>query len=391
MRGFWLVVVGCLLTMGLGSSRSAMAAGDLSQALQNIVETYEVPGIAAAVTDRDGILAMGCAGVRRTGGEQAIDINDKFHLGSCGKAMTATVIAKLVEDGQLSWNMTLGEVFDEQKDRMQPGYADITLAQLLTHRSGMPANPPRAELNKWRQYDDPMLLHDGRMLLLVDTIQRPLEHQPGEAFLYSNLGYVAAALMAEQVTGKVWERLVRERLFVPLKLSSAGFGPPNSPQSPGRINPMSMNDAPAAMGHDAQGIPAGYAISADNPQVISPAGTIHMSLPDWTVFARAHLDAGRGYPRLLSASTFQRLHTPAPKQGDNDPLYAMGWGQTSSEAWTRGPALFHQGSNTLWLTQIWIAPKRDLAICVAVNQGGEKAEKACNAAVAKIVEIMGRD
>lgn len=383
-----LLLLMAMLMVGL-TNLHVQAARDLSRELQAVVEEYEVPGMVAAVTDRNGILALGTAGVRQAGEKRRVEITDPFHLGSCGKAMTATVLAMLVEDGVLSWDMTLGEVFPENIDQMQPGYEKITLSQLLTHRSGMPANPPLATLDKWREYQSPMLLHEGRMLLFVETVQRPLEHQPGEGFLYSNLGYVTAALMAEQATGKVWERIVREKLFNPMKLKTAGFGPPNGTNAPARASDPRLKTTPVPMGHDKDGKPAGYSPLADNPALISPAGTIHMSVIDWAVFAQAHLDAGDGYPRMLSAATFEKMHTPAPERDENDPAYAMGWGVTTQESWTQGPALFHQGSNTLWLTQIWIAPKRDIAILVAANQGGEQAEKACNAAVERIVEMLG--
>ena len=66
-------------------------------------------GMAAFVLRGERIIAQGVAGVRKRGTAERITLDDRFHLGSCTKAMTATLVAMLVEEGRLNWTATLGE------------------------------------------------------------------------------------------------------------------------------------------------------------------------------------------------------------------------------------------------------------------------------------------
>jgi D-alanyl-D-alanine carboxypeptidase len=182
-------------------------------------------------------------------------------------------------------------------------------------------------------------------------------------FLYSNNGYVIAGHMEEKVAGKPWEQLIKEALFIPLNMSSAGFGPPGSSQS---------IDQPR--GHDDKGNPVSPDPLADNPASMGPAGTAHMSIIDWAKFINLHLQAARGNPCLLTAASFKKLQQPI----DNPPPpYAMGW-IVEDQDWAKGKVLLHAGSNQLWYAKVWIAPKLNLAIFVALNSGEKEAVQAAN-------------
>jgi CubicO group peptidase (beta-lactamase class C family) len=66
----------------------------------------------------------------------------------------------------------------------------------------------------------------SRLALTGLTLARPPEAAPGARFIYSNRNYIVAAAMLEAATGRPWEDLMRERLFAPLAMEGAGFGPP---------------------------------------------------------------------------------------------------------------------------------------------------------------------
>src|SRR5688500_17405903 len=69
------------------------APRDVSELLAPIRERHDLPALAGAIITLDGIEAIGVDGVRRRGGSERATIDDRFHLGSCTKAMTATLIA----------------------------------------------------------------------------------------------------------------------------------------------------------------------------------------------------------------------------------------------------------------------------------------------------------
>src|SRR2546423_6663399 len=186
-------------------------------------------GMAAAVLRGERIIAQGAAGVRKRGTGQRITFDDQFHLGSCTKAMTATLVAMLVEEGKLNWTTTLGELYAVKP--MHPAWEKVTLRQVLAHRAGLRfepdglaqvfgelvGRPPRARLGT---------LPQQRLEIVRQALSRPPEIPPDTKYWYSNVGYVLAGAALEQLTGRAWEELMRERLFQPLGISSGGFGAP---------------------------------------------------------------------------------------------------------------------------------------------------------------------
>src|SRR5499426_3325593 len=110
--------------------------------LQSILGTgSENFGMAAAVLRGERIIAQGVAGVRKRGTAERITIADRFSLGSCTKAMTATLVAMLVEQGRLNWTTTLGELFADTVKPIHPAWEKVTLRQVLAHRAGLPLEP----------------------------------------------------------------------------------------------------------------------------------------------------------------------------------------------------------------------------------------------------------
>ena len=124
-------------------------------------------------------------------------------------------------------------------------------------------------------------------------------------------------------------------------------------------------------GHQANGTPVKPGPKADNPPGIGPAGTVHCTLADWAKFVAFHLTSGKSNPGLLKPESFDTMHTSADGQ------YAMGW-LTAKRPWAGGTALTHAGSNTMWYCVAWLAPKKNFAVLVMINQGGDGASRAAD-------------
>lgn len=385
---------------------AASEAADLAPLLEPIRARFGVPGLAAAVLRGDRVVASGAAGVRRAGQNDAISLDDPFHLGSDTKAMTATLIAVLIEQGVLDWTTTVGEVFAADIPNMHQDWRTVTIEQLLRHRGGAPADLSAGGLwyRLWQRRGSPS---EQRRELVRDVVTRPPAAVPGSTFIYSNAGYSLLGAIAERCTARTWEDLMHDRLFQPLGITTAGFGAPGSDGRPG-----------VPWGHRPSGQPVEPGPQADNPPAIAPAGTVHMTLGDWARFVALHLrghpDNPHRQPRLLAPETFDRLLTPG--EGDR-PAYAGGW-VIERRPWARGeqsrqngagetrggpdaaapepPAahrpdpigrvLMHAGSNTLWFCVAWLAPERDAAVLVACNRGGSAGERAADAAAATLVQ-----
>ena len=112
----------------------------IGELLKQVQQQSDVPAIAAAIVTSEGLVAFGVAGVRKRGTKSPAMPNDLWHLGSNTKAMTATLVAQLVEQDQLKWDTTLADVFPDSSFKIHPDLRGVTVLQLLSHRSGLPAN-----------------------------------------------------------------------------------------------------------------------------------------------------------------------------------------------------------------------------------------------------------
>jgi CubicO group peptidase (beta-lactamase class C family) len=331
----------------------------VERGLKEILDRHKLPGMVGAVVRGETVAAIGAVGVRKRGSDDRMTIYDRVHLGSDTKAMTATMLGTIVDEGGLSWSTTVRDVFSARAKGLHADFQGVTLWQLLTHRAGLPANTPYWTLKGATPTE-------RRRELLSRVMAQPPLTKPGSTYAYSNLGYIIAGLMGEQVAGEPWEALMRERLFEPLAMTSAGFGPPGKPGQ--IVEPWGHN-------HD------GEATQGDNPAVIGPAGTVHCTLADWAKFASLHVRGGQGKAKLLEAATFRTLQTPP---GGFD--YAGGW-IVADRPWAGGKALTHSGSNTTWYCTAWLAPARDFATLVATNQGGEDVGKALDEASEGLIRM----
>ncbi len=333
--------------------------------LGQVRDQHNMPGMVGALVKGDALSAIGVAGVRKLGSETPFRVTDRVHLGSNTKAMTATLLGTIVEEGKLSWGSTIREVFPERAKALHPDFQTVTLSQLLTHRAGLPHDGPWWTLGRGKSTTE------QRKALLSGLMKSAPESKPGTKYEYSNVGYALAGLMGEQVTGKSWEGLMRERLFEPLEMTTAGFGIPGKPGT--LVEPWGHRE-----------IAGRYeAVQEDNAPAMGPAGTVYVSVPDWAKFAALHLQAARGKPQLLKPETFRTLHTPPPGED-----YAGGW-NVGSRSWAGGTTLNHAGSNTNWYAVIWIAQSRDLALLIAANQGGDRAAAACEEATRGLIALAG--
>jgi CubicO group peptidase (beta-lactamase class C family) len=343
------------------------AVGDeaVTQALKPIRQKFNVPAMAAAVVTSDGIKFAGAVGVRKRGSEVPVGLDDLWHLGSDTKAMTSTLIARLVERGQLRWDSTLAEIFPDLAPQMNPEFQKVTLLQLLSHRAGLPENLDLAAYSG----DDVQAV---RLRAVREYLARKPEAKPGSSFAYSNLGDIVAGAIVEKVTGQPWERAITDEVFKPLQMNSAGFGGTGTPGQIDQPWPHTDDGQPTAEnGPD-----------MDNPPVMGPAGRVHCSIQDWARFVQDQLRGARGEPALLKPETYPKLQTPP--FGDD---YALGW-IVAQRGWGGGTVLNHGGDNTMNFANVWVAPKKNFAILVCVNQSGDTAFRASDEAVGALIKLL---
>lgn len=355
-RRSWLVFLGLAATSVPLAAQEAKTA-DLAEVLAAIRAKHGVPALGAAVLVDGKLAALGVDGIRCHGKADKVTVDDLWHLGSCTKAMTATLAAAYVEAGSLAWTTTVAEGLPDLADKMHADAKAITLEQLLQHRAGLPGGPPQGLWGKLFRY--PGTDVEARTEVAATMLGVAPEAKPGERFLYSNAGYMLAGSIVERLGKKPWAEMMHEVVFAPLGITSGGFG------APGRED---GNEQPRGHRPGKDGPQPSF---GDNPPSLGPAGTAHMTLRDWAKFAALHLGepAANGKP-LLHPDTLRALRTPA-KGGE----YGLGWNVTK-RPWAPGPILTHSGSNTMWFCVAWLAPEAKFGVLVTCNQGD--AGKACD-------------
>jgi CubicO group peptidase (beta-lactamase class C family) len=369
-RYLFLLALLCVVAPAAAQERS------LNDTLEPLRIKYGLPALAGAVAVKGRIVAAGAVGTRVHDRKIPVTLDDRFHLGSDTKAMTATIAGMLVDEGKLRWDSTVGEILGSDIPGLHPKFAAIRLEQLLSHSSGIPTDT-KEMIDLYisgDNYDYNLSDYRKRIIGIVGKSE-PVVPQ-GSPFQYSNFGYITAGAMIEKVTGQPWEILIRERIFNPLKLSSAGLGPQAT---------MGKIDAP--IGHDVTDgkiSPRFWGPAADGPPVMGPAGIAHMSIRDFARWAAWNAGEGKRGPALVKPDTLKFIHaskvkTPVlenpkpgtPKTGE----YAFGWGVVTFP-WTGHPILTHNGSNSMNLAIVFVDPIEDIAIVGTTNFPGGKADAA---------------
>lgn len=333
--------------------------------LQPVLDKSKIPSLAAVALVDGELKGAGAVGVRNGEKNEPVTIEDKYHIGSCTKSMTATLAAILIEEGVIEWDATIGDVLKDLKPA--EAYRETTLRQLLSNRGGVPGDTPQDIWQKaWnaRGSSERQREEFVEAMLNVDPA-----YPPGKGSEYSNAGFATAGMMLERSARKSWEDLMVEKIFKPLGMDSAGFGAPATRKSD-----------PQPWGHTEAGKPVPPGPGDDNPVAIGPAGIVHCSLPDLAKYVRVHLLSETG-PLVKKEESFQILH----QSMDEDQGYAKGW-LVTERSWAGGKVLTHAGSNTMFYVTIWIAPEKRFAALVGTNIGPSKGSGPCDEVVGLLVE-----
>lgn len=314
---------------------------DLDELLEHVCSDAGIPGLATAIVHNGRIVEKATTGVRRFGEHDSIQIGDRFQLGSVTKVFTGAMLGKLVKMGTLQWDMTIGNVLKDIT--MREEYRNVTLRQLLQFRGGLPNYASGGEFAKVMSFTfkSSRSPAEGREKHVRQVLTEEPLGDPGVE-RYSSSAYVVAGYMAERVTNRSWEQLMRSLIFEPLEMQSAGFGWPATPDRPNQ--PMGHYGTPPnvtvqEIGYDPFGLHT----------YIGPAGDVNCSIEDLARFAAFQLRALNGLDGVLDAETVSRY-----------------WRATETE---EGPLYGFYGSGGTFLAMIMLYPDSDLGIVAATNHG----------------------
>jgi D-alanyl-D-alanine carboxypeptidase len=333
-------------------------AVELRQVLQERLDTYvatgRVPGVSAGVVLPDGSALALAAGLADRERETALEPGDRLCGGSTGKTFVATVLLQLVQEGKLGLDDLLGEhLGDEEWFERLPNAADITIAHLLGHRTGI-----------MRHEFDPAFMQavmgePDRVWKPAELVSYVLEREPpfaaGQGFAYSDTNFVLLGMVIEKLTGRSLYQEIQERLLTPLGLT--GIRPQDARALPGLVQGYAGEPNPFGAPDRMLAQDGRFFL---NPQFEWAGGGFIGNGGDYARWARA-LYGGK----LLAPETLARMTAgeSAPELG-RGMRYGLGCENWPSPA---GECVGHAGFFPGYLTEIRYWPGHRIAVAVQVN------------------------
>ena len=198
-----------------------MTFEEIDRLIREAMKAWEAPGTAVVVVQGDTVVYCEGAGVRELGKPEVATSDTLFAIASTTKAFTCTAIAMLAEEGKLSWDDPVRKHLDWFRLSDPLADANVTLRDLVTHRTGYSRND---------------MLWFGSENSQVEALKKFGLVKPNTSFRsmweYNNLCYSAAGLAAGNAAGCSWEELIRSRIFEPLGMTNSNFRVSEAQASP---------------------------------------------------------------------------------------------------------------------------------------------------------------
>ena len=321
------------------------------------IKDWGLPGLAVAVVKNDQVVFAKGFGVRKIGESTPVDEKTLFAIGSSSKAFTAAALAMLVDEGKVKW--------DDPVTKHLPGFQlfdpyvtrEITVRDLLCHRSGL-------DRSDFIWYGTPYKR---------DEIWSRIRYvKPASSFRskfgYQNIMFLAAGQIVERVSGKSWDDFIRERIFVPLGMSSSStsiraFASQNNVSTPHAKIDEKVRTIPWR--------------NIDN---IAPAGSINSNVLEMAQWVRLQLGEGsyKGTRLISTASTLemQEPQTIIPRDpqlslfmpNTHFRSYGLGW---MLQEYKGRKIVQHGGAIDGMIAMVGMIPEEKLGVVILSNLSGQ--------------------
>ena len=306
--------------------------------VKKAINTNRIPGIALSVI-KDGDI------IYSKGFQRSVKSNDKkitadtpLYIGSISKSFTSLAIMQLVEKGKINLDESVAEYltfFEVDKNKFE---GEITIRQLLHHRSGM------SEEEYMESLPGNFSIEKG-----VEDLQgMKLSYGPGEKFNYFNPNYNILGLIIEKVSGMSYEDYIKENILAPLEMENTYLEKevikekvPN-----GHISFFSF---PIKKEEEFKkhSLPSGFIVSTAN------------DMANYLIFQQTGEYKGR---KLIANSTLNEMHTP---WNNNDSGYAMGWNIGEKFDYK---IIEHGGSLYSYSANMTMLPEKNTGVILLINQ-----------------------
>ncbi|MFG3448851.1 serine hydrolase domain-containing protein [Stenotrophomonas sp. NPDC047960] len=356
--------VACVAAGVMASATAAAAEPGFQAMFDQTRQHYALPGLAMAVVDDGRVVYTHTAGERRAGSGEPIDADTLFKIASNSKAMTAAVLARLVDRGLLAWDDPVTKYLPQFRMHDPWVTEHMQVRDLLIHNSGLGLGA--GDLMLW---PEPNAFTRADIMAGLAHLKPVTSFRSGYA--YDNLMYVVAGEVAAAAGGKPYDQLLREEVFGPLGMTRCQAGA----WSVAKVGNVAQPHVPRE-GRNA-------VVNADTdiaPDLTSmAAGGIRCSLRDMTRWMQVLLDPSL-VPGWLSDTQRRALwtaHMPMPlgerqRRWDNAHFSAYGYGWRLSDMdgqWK----VAHTGTLSGMYSSLALLPDRRVGVVILINGEGEDA------------------
>ncbi len=348
-----------------GSAGPAPAAAEVDDLVRRAMATFSVPGVAVGVVEGgETILARGY-GVLRHGEDRAVGPDTLFAIASNTKAFTTAALAILVDEGRLDWDSRVSDHLPELQLADPWVSRELTLRDLLTHRSGLGLGA--GDLMTWPATDftRPEILARLRHLRFETSFR--------SAYAYDNQLYNVAGELLGRVTGKSWEDWVSERILDRLGLTPCAVTLRHVKGTDDVATPHAVVDGELR------------AVSTDRTWAGAPAGGMWCNARGMTRWLALHLAGGvaPGGERLFSQQRHAEMWTPqtllpvSEEKRDwhrtHFAAYGLGWRLEDFDGHLR---VGHTGTVPGMMSMVGLLPELGVGVVVLTNQESPAAREA---------------
>ncbi|WP_448206101.1 serine hydrolase domain-containing protein [Azospirillum sp. sgz302134] len=333
----------------------ARAAADLRAVLDDVLRRYDIPGgvLLLSTPDRREVVAAGIADLRSG---RPMTAETRLHIASTGKMLTAVAVLRLIQDGLFGLADPALPLVDHPDAARLPNLKGATVADLLSHRSGIPdcLRNSRATTD---EHPDPHWTADDVLRLM--PCRQPTKR--GE-YAYSNTNYILLGHILEHVDRRPFAEALAERVLRPAGMQDTTVGA--NPEDPGVARGYRRPDA---KGKRADASLFGYSSPLGDAPVTTTAADLER-------FAQALFRTPGALlnPVLLREMLIDRA-------GEAEEGYGYGLVVEHSD-W--GPRWGHGGRLAGFRSEFWYYPDRD-ALTVLLLNGDENTEDDVGALIAR--------
>jgi CubicO group peptidase (beta-lactamase class C family) len=339
-------------TVTLDSALVAKIEATITQTMK----TYQIPGLAIGII-KDGQVAYTKGfGLAEVGTDRAVTPETVFQLGSNSKTVVVTAIMQLKEQGKIDLDAPVAaylpyfQLADER-------YKEITIRQLLSHRSGLPYNTEPGYYFYSSDYQSPEYDEGSLERHVRSLAQLKLLNAPGGKYgYYSDLGFEILGDVVDKVSGQSFEAYTQEHIFAPLEMRHTSF--------------MVRDILPELLAapHVQQGSQIGVNSFFPYSRQHAPSSTLLSNVDDMNRFALAQLNRGQlGDVRILPAAAYEEMwgttydfNLPTPPEKG----YGLGWG-IGELAGHR--MIDHGGQDIGFHSEFLMAPDDGLSVIIMAN------------------------